>query len=185
VEIRGSNPLGGTQNHLVWRRTTHDLRLRCCSFVILATVLLACQPTTEGSPGQSSPPIASASPQSAWGPLAVIPPQDGADTGRAEGQLLITDACVYLVFHGQNTLLFWPSDRTRWDEKARAITFLNFDGTLATASSGDAVVLGGGGDSGDESGVSGPDWASRMVWVARPDASCSAEQRWGVGALTR
>jgi hypothetical protein len=162
------------------------VRVRRCSVVVLAIVLVVgCQRTTDASPVQSSTStlIASPSPLRTWGPLAVMPPQDGADTGRAEGTLLITDACVYLVFRAQRTLLFWPSDRTRWDEKARTITFFNFDETLVTASSGDKVVLGGGGDSSAESGVSGRDWASRMTWVAPPDASCSAEQRWGVGAL--
>jgi hypothetical protein len=165
----------------VW--TTTALR---CSFVILATVLLvSCQPTTPPSTEQPSASVSEpiTSPRSAWGPLAVIPPQDGADTARAEGTLLIADACVYLVFRGRDTLLFWPADRTRWNEQARTITFSNFDGTVATASDGDAVVLGGGGDSAAESGVSGREWVSRMVWVAPPDPTCSAEVRWGVGEM--
>ena len=115
----------------------------------------------------------------------MIPPQGGADTGRAEGTLLITNACVYLVFHGENTLLIWPADRTRWNDQDRTITFGNFDGTVVTARSGDAIVLGGGGDSSSESGVSGREWATRMLWVAPPDSSCSAERRWFVGAMTR
>lgn len=159
---------------------------RHSSFVILAAALLgACQPVAPGSTvphsGSTSEPVTS--PRSAWGPLAVIPPQDGADTGRAEGTIFITDDCVYLVFRGQRTLLFWPADRTTWNEQARTITFSNFDGTVATASNGDAVVLGGGGDSETESGISGKDWTSKMIWVTPPGRSCSAERRWGVGAM--
>jgi hypothetical protein len=97
--------------------------------------------------------------------------------------LLITDACVYLERRGERMLLFWPADRTRWNEANRAITFSNLDGTVVTVRDRDAVVLGGGGDSEAESGVSGREWVSRMVWVAPPGPSCSADPRWGVGAM--
>jgi hypothetical protein len=97
--------------------------------------------------------------------------------------LLITDACVYLVSRGEKTLLFWPADRTRWNEETRAITFSNFDGTVVTVTDGDAVVLGGGGDSTAESGISGQEWVRRITWVAPPAASCSAEVRFGVGVV--
>jgi len=99
--------------------------------------------------------------------------------------LLITDRCVYLVAKGEKPLLFWPADRTRWNEEARGILFSNFDGTVVTASDGDAVAVGGGGDSEAESGISGPVWASGMIWVAPPDPSCSAQLRFGVGVLER
>jgi hypothetical protein len=101
------------------------------------------------------------------------------------GTLLITDKCVYLVWKGEKKLLFWPADRTRWNEEARTISFSNFDGSLVTASDGNSVAVGGGGDSAAESGLSGNQWASRMIWVAPPDPSCSAEVRWGVGGLKR
>jgi hypothetical protein len=161
-------------------------RQRCAlrsSFLIFAALLIGCQSTPSDSTARAS--AAGTAARLAWGPLAVIPPQDGADTGRAQGTLLITDVCVYLVFRGEKTLLFWPADRTRWNAEEHAIIFSNFDGTLAAASDGDAVVLGGGGDSQAESGVSGDMWASRMIWVAPPDPSCSAERRWGVGAMGR
>lgn len=99
--------------------------------------------------------------------------------------MLITDACVYLVSRGEKTLLFWPADRTRWNEETRAITFSNFDGTVVTVTDGDAVVLGGGGDSTAESGISGQEWVRRITWVAPPDPSCSAEERFGVGVVER
>lgn len=120
-----------------------------------------------------------------WGPLAVIPPQDGTDLVRNEGTLRITDTCVYLDRLGSIEVLFWPADRTAWNKELRAITFTNFDGTVVTVDDGDHVVLGGGGDSSAESGVSGEEWAKRMEWVARPAASCALDARFGVGGVQR
>lgn len=136
-----------------------------------------------GAPASASPMEPSASPVGGWGPLAVIRPQDGADTGRTEGVLRITDTCVSLESGGTVTLLFWPADRTTWGAESRAITFKNFDGSVVTVSDGDGVVLGGGGDSAVESGISGEEWVKRMVWVARPAPSCSLDRRWGVGGV--
>jgi len=119
----------------------------------------------------------------AWGPLAVIPAQAGADTARTEGRLRITDTCVFLESGGTIQLLIWPVNRTMWDAQLRAITFMNFDGTIVTVSDGEHVVLGGGGDSTAESGVTGEEWVGRMKWVAPPAASCSLDSRWGVGAV--
>jgi hypothetical protein len=100
--------------------------------------------------------------------------------------LRITDACVYLDSPGKRTLLFWPADRTMWRGNSRAITFWNFDGRVVSVENGDRVVLGGGGDSRAESGVSGvsgEDWAAGMSWVMPPGALCSLDPRWGVGAV--
>lgn len=125
----------------------------------------------------------SASALEEWGPLAVVLPQGGADTARAEGTLLITDECTYLEWRGAVTLLVWPADRTRWNAETRAITFQNFDRSLHTARHGDHIVLGGSGDIEAESGISGEEWVGRTPWVARPAASCSLDARWSVGAL--
>ena len=48
------------------------------------------------TPASASPTL---SPEAAdtWGPLAVIPAQDGADTARTEGTLRITNTCVFLA----------------------------------------------------------------------------------------
>jgi hypothetical protein len=138
------------------------------------------QPSAVASASPSAPPTL---PRSAWGPLAVIPPQGGGDTVRNQGTLLITDACVYLVWRGNRTFLFWPANRTRWNEETRAITYSNLDGTVVTVANRDDIVIGGGGSSTAHSGVSGREWASRMDWVAPPDPSCSAEVRFGVGEV--
>ena len=136
-------------------------------------------------PARVGPPAgeASASPGSTWGPLAVIPPQVGTEQARNEGTLRITEACVYLERAGEVELLFWPADRTTWDAETRAITFENFDGSVVTVRDGDAVILGGGGSSEVESGVSGEAWVRRMPWVAPPASTCSLDTRWGVGAI--
>jgi hypothetical protein len=120
-----------------------------------------------------------------WGPLAVVPPQEGADTARTEGTLRITDACVFLDTPGGPSLLVWPADRTTWDAQTSTITFANFDGSLVSAGDGTAVVLGGSGDSKDESGTTTEAWLARTPWVARPADSCPLDSRWWVGALTR
>jgi heat shock protein HslJ len=118
-----------------------------------------------------------------WGPLAVVPPQDGADTARSEGTLRITDACVVLEEADSVMLLVWPADRTRWDPQSQSITFTNFDGTIVTASDGDAVALGGGGDSVAEGGITGEEWVRRREWVAPPATACPLDERWDVGAV--
>ncbi len=130
------------------------------------------------------PPPASGS-GAAWGPLAVVPPQDGADTARTEGTLRITDACAFLDQRGGPSLLVWPADRTTWDGQTRTITFANFDGSTVSARDGMSVVLGGSGDSNDESGTTTEAWLARTPWVQPPAPSCPAESRWWVGALMR
>ncbi len=119
----------------------------------------------------------------AWGPLAVMPPQDGADTARTEGTLRITDTCVTLERSGEVQSLFWPAARTTWDAATRKIRFENFDGTVATAADGDELVLGGSGDSEGERGLSVEAWVDSIDWVAPPDPSCPLDSRWGVGAV--
>lgn len=132
----------------------------------------------------SSEPSASSSIE--WGPLAVYPPQDGADQARNEGTLRITDTCVTLERLGEVTLLTWPADRTTWDQATRAITFENFDGTVVTVADGDVVVVGGSGSGGESEGepsMSAEEWIESREWVAPPARSCPLDERWGVGAI--
>lgn len=134
----------------------------------------------------ASSPLATSGPSSGgWGPLAVVPPQDGADTARTEGTLRITDTCVFLATSGGDVLLVWPADRTTWNAQARTISFANFDGSSVGAGDGTPVVLGGSGDSNEDSGTTTEAWMARTPWVARPADSCPVESRWWVGALTR
>lgn len=131
-----------------------------------------------------TPVASSARSEGDWGPLAVVPPQDGADTVRTEGMLRITGSCAFLATSGGPVVLVWPADRTTWNAETQAITFANFDGSTASARDGARVVLGGGGDSNVESGTTNDAWLARTPWVARPDASCPLDSRWWVGALT-
>ncbi len=139
-------------------------------------------PATEAS---ASPVEPSTAPVATWGPLAVIPPPDGADSARTEGTLRITEACVTLERGSEVTLLFWPADRTAWGEGTRTVTFENFDGSTVAVGDGDAVVLGGSGDSAAESGTSGEDRVASMEWVAPPASSCPLGAWWFVGAVER
>lgn len=154
--------------------------------VVVAAGLWLGLPPGVGQPGaqaSASPVEPSVSPVDTWRPLAVIPPQGGADTLRAEGTLRITDTCVYLEWPpGELTLLYWPSDRTTWSGESRAITFANFDRSVVTVGDGDHVVLGGSGGSGDD-GMSGEEFVRRMDWVAPPASSCSLDRWWVVGAV--
>ena len=174
------------------RRQDAALAISISYLAILAAACSPKEPTrTPNLVPSASPAVVSASPDPSaspgdpWGPLAVIPPQDGADTARTEGRLRITDACVFLDSPGGVVLLFWPSDRTTWRPEPPAITFANFDGSIVTVRDRDQVALGGSGHSAADSGVAGKDWVARMAWVARPSLSCSLDRWWVVGAVGR
>ena len=144
-------------------------------------------PSVVGAPSPSPFVAASGAPATSgtWGPLAVIPPQEGADTARNEGTLRITEACVVLLTRGGPVLLTLPADRTTWLQEDRSIAFANYDGSRVTAGDGELVVVGGSGDSVEESGVTAEAWLARTPWVSRPADSCPLESRWTVGALSR
>lgn len=196
----------GHQVRTTLRATTQATRRRpllalAGAGLIVAIVAAGCgglvESTTPVLPGTSRSPAPtpnltaraapSESPSSAgvWGPLAVVPPQDGADTARTEGTLRITGTCVFLVERGGPVVLIWPADRTTWNVESRTITFANFDGSTVSAGDGTRVVLGGSGDSNEEAGTTTEDWLARMTWVAPPDAACPLDARWWVGGLTR
>jgi hypothetical protein len=126
---------------------------------------------------------ASESPTDPWGPLAVIPPQDGSETARTEGTLRITDKCVVLETSDDVELLVWPADRTKWNAATGTISFMNVDGSIVTASERSHAVLGGGGSSNAESGTTTEEWLQSITWLAPPDMTCPRESRWFVGDL--
>lgn len=181
-----------------------------CLSVATALIVAACLapgPVPDGSarppsPSSSAPasaapsPFASAAlgsslPSSApqpgdldrWGPLAVVPPQEGADAARTEGRLRITDVCVLLEGRGGVSLLVWSANWTAWNPERRTITFSNIDGTIATIEDGDSVVLGGSGGSLAEDGVSAAQWLARTTWESPPAGDCVLDQHWYVGAV--
>lgn len=118
-----------------------------------------------------------------WGPLAVMNMSGGMDALNT-GTLRITDTCVVLeTAGGESELLVWPADRTRWNAAEGTISFADPEWGRLTLHDGEAVSLGGGGDSGAESGVSGAEWAASVDWVAPPDASCPMEIRWYVSEV--
>jgi hypothetical protein len=160
----------------------------------LATVVAGCglrpapSPAGTTTPSAAAPSVVepSASPADTrpWGPLAVIPPQDGSDTALLTGTLRITDRCVYLDAVDAS-LLFWPADLVLWSPDTRTITFRNGDGERVSVVSGDRIAVGGSGDSTADSGVPGVDWVARLGVVVPPDPSCSLDVRWVVGAVSR
>ena len=140
----------------------------------------ATSPSVLTSASPSAPPSATGE----WGPLAAIPPQDWSYQARTEGRLRITDTCVFLDERGEPVLLVWPADRTRWDAGERTVTFANADGTQVVVGDGTAVVLAGGGESSEESGIAPEAWLGSVTWVARPADGCPIDRWWGVGELT-
>lgn len=118
-----------------------------------------------------------------WGPLAIVPPQSGMDTTATQGTLRITDTCVFLEGPTGPTVLYWPSDQTRWDPKMRAIRFDNGDGEVVSAQDGATVSLGGSGSSAAGGGPSAEEWVGSWSWVVPPDSSCPLDQRWLVGQI--
>ena len=122
-------------------------------------------------------------PPSVWGPLAVVPPQEGSDSARMQGTLQITESCVVLVTTGGPIILVWPAGRTAWDPDQRVVRFANVDGTVVSAGDGRPVVVGGSADSEEESGRSIEEWLSETPWVQPPARDCPLDTRWWVGAL--
>jgi len=143
----------------------------------VAMAVAACSPATP-----TPIPDASAMAADRWGPLAVIPPQDGSDSARTEGRLRVSDDCVLLESPSGLTLLVWHADRTRWTPEG-SIGFANTDGVIATVRDGSEVVLGGSGDGESEGGRTAEAWMLGIDWVAPPGASCEFDQWWFVGDL--
>jgi hypothetical protein len=123
----------------------------------------------------------SAAPQ-AWGPLAVAR-AGGGDTARTEGTLVITDTCVFLERRGTRELLVWPVDRTTWNPGTVSVSFQNPDGEVVTVRSGDRVVLGGGGWSEAEDGLSAEEWVATLDWAAPPAPNCVTEEKFFVSDI--
>lgn len=118
-----------------------------------------------------------------WGPLAVMDMSGGMDA-LTTGTLRITDTCVVLeTAGGESELLVWPADRTRWSAADGTIGFTHAERGQLTLRDGEAISLGGGGDSAAEGGVPGAEWAASVDWVAPPDPSCPMEIRWYVSEV--
>ena len=101
----------------------------------------------------------------------------------AFGTIRITDNCVFLDERGDQVLLVWLADRTAWDPADRSITFRNIDDTEVTVHHGDAVELGGGGESPELTDGVGPEWVSTVDWAARPGPRCPIHAGWRVSEV--
>lgn len=98
---------------------------------------------------------------------------------------MITAECVTLTTRGGPVLLVWPADVVSWRPATQMVAFRNPDGVLVEAGNGASVVVGGSGDSFEESGRDAEQWRSQVDWVNEPSRSCPMELRWYVGALSR
>jgi hypothetical protein len=112
-----------------------------------------------------------------WGPLAVVRTDAGMEA-REEGRLVLTDECAFIERQGERMLLVWPVERTKWDPTTAEVSFERFDGQIVSVRDGQDVVLGGGGSSEAEDGLSGEEWAAQFDWVASPAPGCVGEARW-------
>ena len=150
--------------------------------LLVAIVVAGCASFQSSSPPVTMIPSASLPPGADdFGPMAVVPAGDSADTTRTEGTLRITETCVVLLERGGPVLLLWPANRAAWDSVTRTIIFDNLDGTSVTVGDGESVVLGGGGGRSAESDVAPDVWLVRMTWVVPPRDGCPLDPYWGVG----
>lgn len=148
-------------------------RRRRAALVLGAVVLLgACG----GGEAPSGPPTTGG--EGAWGPLAVIPPAEASGEALIEGTLRVTPECVLLDERGEDVLLIWPADRTRWNAPSRTISFTTGEGRTVTLSDGDPVAFGGGGSGVEEGGRPPAEFLAATEWVAEPRASCVTDTRW-------
>jgi hypothetical protein len=114
-----------------------------------------------------------------WGPLAVMTTDSGMQA-RNEGTLVLTERCSFLERDGAREVLAWPSPQTTWLPESSTVSFTRSTGEIVELRTGQHVVLGGGGSSFAEDGLSGEQWAAGMTWVASPDPSCLVDTRWSV-----
>lgn len=114
-----------------------------------------------------------------WGPLAVMTTDNGMQA-HDEGTLVLTERCSFLERDGERKLLAWPTPQTRWLPASSAVSFTRGTGEVVELRTGQHVVLGGGGSSVAEDGLSGGQWAAGITWVASPDPSCLVDDRWSV-----
>lgn len=155
--------------------------MRLAAVALATTIVLSGCGTTDETPGAGGQDRAA---NDQWGPLAVQPPQQGWEDARAGGTLRITEHCVFLQHpHGEDELLVWPADRTRWDGESRTIIFEDLDAGTVTLADGDAVISGGGGGSFEESGTSSEEWASDFEWVSPPAQECLTDAHWFIGGI--
>lgn len=99
---------------------------------------------------------------------------------RNEGILVVTDRCTFLERGDEREFLVWPADRTVWNPVTGTIEFRRLAGEVVIVRSGDRVVLGGGGSSRAEDGLTGPEWVSRLTWIVPPAPECLVDLRWEV-----
>ena len=167
--------------------------MRLVALALVGSVLLsACVAADEGSrassagrtsptPGESAWTDSAEWQEASWGPLAVVPPAEGAlEAGPYKGTLRITEECVFLEDH-PNEVLLWHAGRTRWNGQNRTITIHNLGGSSVTVADGDHVSMGGGSDHYD----SFQELVEKNEWISAPSPACQADEIWVVSSLVK
>ena len=109
------------------------------------------------------------SPDTSWGPMAVLDAPDGAPHGQAAatGVVRITEECVFLEQNGRSVLLIWDGSRVSWDAETSTISHRNDDGTVFVVSDGMEVEVGGGSAQGFP-----VLYLERADWLSAPRDAC-------------
>lgn len=149
------------------------------ALVITTLVVTACGGGRGGS--NEAADAATTGDDRSWGPLAIVPPPEASGQALIAGTLKVTDECLLLDERGEDVLLVWPADRTRWNPESKTISFETSDGRTVTLADGDEVAFGGGGSSVEEDGLSAEDFVAGVEWVSEPAPSCVMDTRWFVG----
>lgn len=160
--------------------------------IVVVAVLLVrpAQPGIEASPTASvrtptatapSPAASTSAAALEWGPMAVV--DATGDMARTEGTLQISADCVFLERGEERSLLVWPADRARWNDDG-TISFATIHGGEITLTSGDYVVMGGGGSSTEEDGMIPQERVDTVPWVHRPSEACLVDGWWFISDVS-
>ncbi len=146
----------------------------CWASVLTLAILGACGPTNLADESPRGMPVV---------PLAVVE-SEGGDRAAAEGTVRFGE-CVLLDEPGAGLplLLVWPARRTVWNPDAGFITFTNPDATQVRVRAGQAIRVGGGGESVAEGADRGDVWRDKTQWVVPPSPSCPMDARWFVWSV--
>lgn len=150
--------------------------------LVLVLSLVACSESDDGDPPEDRPETSrSFAVSDRYGPLAIY--QGGAgDDGRTEGEVRVSNDCVFLSSSAGDLLLIWPEGSTSWSESDATIEFDNPDGSgLAEIRDGDRLVLSGGGTTIKREWSN---WVDSLVWVVKPDPSCESPATWAVSGVS-
>ena len=119
-----------------------------------------------------------------WGPVIAADLGGGGNLARNVGFLTIVDGCLMVERDGEAELLVWHEPWANWDPATETLTYAGLDSVPVTVKVGDAVELGGGGESVAEGGRSAEELLSDLQWATDPPLACLEHPRWFVADVT-